>query len=273
MNPLEPRYQDALRAFKVINGQDGKCLAYLEAYAGTEEATPVAAAQGSAAPASASASDGPQFSAEEAAAALYQAVLTGRPDAAAAAATALLAQQQEPVAIAGDVLSPALDEVGRRYDIGAYFLPQLMAAAEAAKAAFDVLSVANGQRPDAPAAASTPIVIATVEGDIHDIGKNIVRMLLENYGFAVRDLGRDVAPQAVLDAVRETGAKLVGLSALMTTTVGAMERTIALLRQEAPGVSVMVGGAVLTADYAAQIGADFYVEDAAASVKVAKQLL
>ena len=110
-------------------------------------------------------------------------------------------------------------------------------------------------------------------GDIHDIGKNIVRMLLENYGFAVRDLGRDVAPQAVLDAVRETGARLVGLSALMTTTVGAMERTIALLRREAPGVSVMVGGAVLTADYAAQIGADFYVEDAAASVKVAKQLL
>ncbi|WP_276915513.1 homocysteine S-methyltransferase family protein [Parvibacter caecicola] len=272
LNPLEPRYQDALRAFKVINGQDGKCLAYLEAYVGTEEAAPVAAV-GSAAIGAAErlTDDSPRFSAEEAAV-LYQAVLTGRPDGAAAAATALLAQQ-EPVAIAGDVLSPALDEVGRRYDAGTYFLPQLMAAAEAAKAAFDVLSAANGQSADVPAAASTPIVIATVEGDIHDIGKNIVRMLLENYGFAVRDLGRDVAPQAVLDAVRETGARLVGLSALMTTTVGAMERTIALLRQEAPGVSVMVGGAVLTADYAAQIGADFYVEDAAASVKVAKQLL
>lgn len=272
LNPLEPRYQDALRAFKVINGQDGKCLAYLEAYAGTEEAAPVAAV-GSAAISGAErlTDDSPRFSAEEAAV-LYQAVLTGRPDGAAAAATALLAQQ-EPVAIAGDVLSPALDEVGRRYDAGTYFLPQLMAAAEAAKAAFDVLSAASGQHADVPAAASAPIVIATVEGDIHDIGKNIVRMLLENYGFAVRDLGRDVAPQAVLDAVRETGARLVGLSALMTTTVGAMERTIALLRQEAPGVSVMVGGAVLTADYAAQIGADFYVEDAAASVKVAKQLL
>ncbi len=272
LNPLEPRYQDALRAFKVINSQDGKCLAYLEAYVGTEEAAPVAAV-GSAAIGAAErlTDDSPRFSAEEASV-LYQAVLTGRPDGAAAAATALLAQQ-EPVAIAGDVLSPALDEVGRRYDAGTYFLPQLMAAAEAAKAAFDVLSAANGQSADVPAAASTPIVIATVEGDIHDIGKNIVRMLLENYGFAVRDLGRDVAPQAVLDAVRETGARLVGLSALMTTTVGAMERTIALLRQEAPGVSVMVGGAVLTADYAAQIGADFYVEDAAASVKVAKQLL
>jgi len=272
LNPLEPRYQDALRAFKVINGQDGKCLAYLEAYAGTEEAAPVAAV-GSAAISGTErlTDDSPRFSAEEAAV-LYQAVLTGRPDGAAAAATALLAQQ-EPVAIAGDVLSPALDEVGRRYDAGTYFLPQLMAAAEAAKAAFDVLSAASGQHADVPAAASAPIVIATVEGDIHDIGKNIVRMLLENYGFAVRDLGRDVAPQAVLDAVRETGARLVGLSALMTTTVGAMERTIALLRQEAPGVSVMVGGAVLTADYAAQIGADFYVEDAAASVKVAKQLL
>lgn len=272
LNPLEPRYQDALRAFKVINGQDGKCLAYLEAYAGTEEAAPVAAV-GSAAISGAErlTDDSPRFSAEEAAV-LYQAVLTGRPDGAAAAATALLAQQ-EPVAIAGDVLSPALDKVGRRYDAGTYFLPQLMAAAEAAKAAFDVLSAANGQRAAVPAGASAPIVIATVEGDIHDIGKNIVRMLLENYGFAVRDLGRDVAPQAVLDAVRETGARLVGLSALMTTTVGAMERTIALLRHEAPGVSLMVGGAVLTADYAAQIGADFYVEDAAASVKVAKQLL
>ena len=111
--------------------------------------------------------------------------------------------------------------------------------------------------------------MATVEGDIHDIGKNIVKMLLENYGFSVIDLGRDVAPEAVLSAVRETGARLVGLSALMTTTVGAMERTISLVHEACPEVRLMVGGAVVTAEFAASIGADFYAKDAAESARIA----
>lgn len=269
LNPLEARYQDAVRSFKVINGQDAVCAQYVEAYAGTQEAAPVMRAAAPDVVAAPGQHDGFVVDSPDGSA-LYRAVLTGRAAAAAEAATAAL-QQQDPIAIASTVLSPALDEVGRRYDNGEYFLPQLMAAAEAAKAAFDVLAEANGPAPVASQGA--PIVIATVEGDIHDIGKNIVKMLLENYGFPVCDLGRDVAPRAIVDAVRETGARLVGLSALMTTTVGAMERTISLLRHETPGVSVMVGGAVLTADYAESIGADYYVEDAAASVKVAQRLL
>ena len=111
--------------------------------------------------------------------------------------------------------------------------------------------------------------MATVQGDIHDIGKNIVKMLLENYGFTVIDLGRDVAPEAIVAAARDTGARLIGLSALMTTTVGAMERTIALVHEQLPGGAVMVGGAVITQEFAEQIGADFYAEDAAASTRVA----
>nr|WP_263972089.1 cobalamin-dependent protein [Adlercreutzia equolifaciens] len=112
-------------------------------------------------------------------------------------------------------------------------------------------------------------MVATVQGDIHDIGKNIVKMLLENYGFTVIDLGRDVAPEAIVAAARDTGARLIGLSALMTTTVGAMERTIALVHEQLPGVAVMVGGAVITQEFAGQIGADFYAKDAAASTRVA----
>ena len=117
------------------------------------------------------------------------------------------------------------------------------------------------------------VVLATVQGDVHDIGKNIVKVLLLNYGFAVTDLGKDVPPARVLEAVRETGARLVGLSALMTTTVPAMRETIALLKKEAPGVTVVVGGAVLTQAYADQIGADHYAPDAMATVRVAQQVL
>lgn len=120
-----------------------------------------------------------------------------------------------------------------------------------------------------PADADRAIIVATVQGDIHDIGKNIVKMLLENYGFTVIDLGRDVAPEAIVAAARDTGARLIGLSALMTTTVGAMERTIALVHEQLPGVAVMVGGAVITQEFADQIGADFYAKDAAASTRVA----
>ena len=143
-------------------------------------------------------------------------------------------------------------------------------SAEAAKAAFEAVQDCLGT--DGAQKRDLSIVLATVKGDVHDIGKNIVKVLLENYGFQVTDLGKDVPPEAVLQAAKETGARLVGLSALMTTTVPAMRDTIELLRRELPGCKVMVGGAVLTQEYADQIGADFYGPDAMASVRYALSL-
>ena len=150
------------------------------------------------------------------------------------------------------------------------FLPQLLMAAEAAGAAFDVVRAA--MPPQAADAVKGPIVMATVKGDIHDIGKNICRALLENYGFKVIDLGRDVPPEVVVATAKREKARLVGLSALMTTTVGAMEQTIKMVHDEAPGCLVTVGGAVLTADYAARIGADHYAKDAMGLVRYAEKL-
>lgn len=167
-------------------------------------------------------------------------------------------------------LIPALDEVGVRFESGSIFLPQLLASAEAAKAGFDIIRSASS---GCAIAGKGRIALATVKGDIHDIGKNIVKMLLENYGYEVFDLGRDVDPQAVLDCVRANGIELVGLSALMTTTVKGMEETIELLRREAPGVRVFVGGAVLTEEYAQMVGADFYAKDAAESARIAAEVL
>ena len=170
-----------------------------------------------------------------------------------------------------NALIPALDAVGKGFESGKIFLPQLLMSAEAAKAAFGVLKT---QMSSGTGGAKGPkVLLATVKGDIHDIGKNIVKVLLENYRYDVVDLGRDVAPEAVVDAVCREGIRLVGLSALMTTTVGSMEETIRLLRRAAPECRVMVGGAVLTRDYADQIGADRYVPDAMASVRYAGEVL
>lgn len=203
--------------------------------------------------------------------------------------TAQLLETHDGLAIINDIFVPVLDVVGLKYDDGTFFLSQLMASAEAVKAGFDVIRArqdaadavsggsatgAHGERGGASSSLSDDgraIVVATVEGDIHDIGKNIVKMLLENYGFPVIDLGRDVTPQAIVDAARASGARLIGLSALMTTTVGAMERTIQLVRQQLPQAAVMVGGAVITQEFADQIGADFYAKDAAESTRIATQ--
>ena len=184
------------------------------------------------------------------------------------AVRALLADR-EPLEVIDGALIPALDEVGARFERGELFLPQLMASAEAVKAGFDTVRAAS---PAAAAADKGDIVLATVKGDIHDIGKNIVRMLLENYGYTVVDLGRDVDPAAVAEAVRRHEAPLVGLSALMTTTLGSMEKTITLLHEEGLSCRVMVGGAVLTPDYARKMGADFYSGDAKESVDIAKRI-
>ena len=166
-------------------------------------------------------------------------------------------------------LIPALDEVGRGFEAGTLFLPQLLMSADAARAAFTVIKESlSGQ----PQAVKGTMVLATVKGDIHDIGKNIVRVLLENYGYRVIDLGKDVAPEAVVEAVQSHGVRLVGLSALMTTTVASMEETIRQLREACPGVKVVLGGAVLTRSYAEQIGADRYAREAMDTVRYADEV-
>ena len=191
----------------------------------------------------------------------------------AAAATRALLEQKDPMEIVDQVLIPALDQVGADFEAGRVFLPQLIQSAGAAQAAFEVIRAQMPARPEGEQGDKGPIVLATVKGDIHDIGKNIVKVLLENYGYTVIDLGKDVDPEAVVTAARERGAPLVGLSALMTTTLPSMEETIARLRAAGLPCKVVVGGAVLTAEYAQKIGADFYARDAKQSVDVARQVI
>ena len=181
-------------------------------------------------------------------------------------------ETEKPLELIEKQLMPALDKVGKGFEKGTLFLPQLMMSADAAKEAFAVIQERMAATGGAPEKRGK-VVLATVKGDIHDIGKNIVKVLLDNYAFEVIDLGKDAAPEAILAAVRESGAMLVGLSALMTTTVRAMEETIELLHREAPGIKVMVGGAVLNPEYAQRIGADYYGKDAMAAVTCALQAL
>ena len=296
LNPLNARYRDTVATFRILNGQDAGCRAFLEAYANTADpyevaanpaaSSAVASREGGASPAPTKGIPssypipvtGAFADAVETVAHLAECVLEGR-SAPVAVATERLLETHDGLAVINDVFVPILDVVGQKYDEGTFFLPQLMASAEAVKAGFDLIrdraraasANATPTEGDAhvPGEAARAIIVATVQGDIHDIGKNIVKMLLENYGFTVIDLGRDVAPEAIVAAARDTGARLIGLSALMTTTVGAMERTIALVHEQLPGVAVMVGGAVITQEFADQIGADFYAKDAAASTRVA----
>lgn len=200
---------------------------------------------------------------------LRQLIIKGLRESVPDAVRALL-PLKKPMEIIDGELIPALDTVGKGFEDGSIFLPQLLMSAEAAKAAFEVL---RAHMPSGEAGEKGPkVLLATVRGDIHDIGKNIVKVLLENYRYDVVDLGRDVPPEAVVETVLRENIRLAGLSALMTTTVKSMEETIRLLRQAAPECRVMVGGAVLTEDYASQIGADRYVPDAMASVRYAAEV-
>ncbi|MBQ5674361.1 MAG: homocysteine S-methyltransferase family protein, partial [Lachnospiraceae bacterium] len=183
-----------------------------------------------------------------------------------------LVKKDEPLTIINTQMVPALDSVGKGFEEGEIFLPQLLMSAEAAKIAFAVLKE-NMADADESNEKKEKIVLATVEGDIHDIGKNIVKVLLENYGFLVIDLGKNVTPEAIAEAVVKEDVSLVGLSALMTTTVSSMEETIKVLRNVKPGCKIMVGGAVLNQEYADMIGADFYGKDAMQAVYYAQKLL
>ena len=257
MNPYSAEMMRAYYAWCALAGLDPDCARYIE-YASLAPVPTAAAAPA----ATAAASEAPPASA------LQEAIRRGRREQAAALTDALLSSAA-PLSIIEEEIIPALDAVGRGFETKTVYLPQLLMSAEAAQAAFgrirEVLS-------DHAEGTKMRVVLATVHGDIHDIGKNIVRLLLENYGFAVTDLGRDVPPERVLAAARDTGAPLVGLSALMTTTVPAMEETIRLLHREAPGVRVVVGGAVLTQEYADLIGADHYARDAMETVRYAERL-
>ena len=166
---------------------------------------------------------------------------------------------------------PALDIVGKGFEEKTVYLPQLLMSAEAAKSAFAVFKERLGESRESGANKGR-IAIATVKGDIHDIGKNIIKLILENYGYSVLDLGKDVDPEVIVDAVVKEHITLVGLSALMTTTVPAMEETIKVLREQAPWCRVVVGGAVLTQSYADLIGADKYARDAMEAVRYAESI-
>jgi 5-methyltetrahydrofolate--homocysteine methyltransferase len=172
-----------------------------------------------------------------------------------------------PLEIVNNHIIPALDKVGYNYEKGISFLPQLLMSAETANVAFEVV---KEKIPSSDASGKGGFVIATVKGDIHDIGKNIVKVILQNYGYSVHDLGKDVSPELILDTVKKTGIKLVGLSALMTTTVPSMEKTIKLLKDYDSNIKVVVGGAVLTEEYAKMINADKYAKDAMDAVRYAQ---
>jgi 5-methyltetrahydrofolate--homocysteine methyltransferase len=254
---LNPDSDDMMRVYHAhlaLYGYDENCADYIS-YASALPVGPVTAVA-TAAPARSAGGDHTPLGA---------AIVTGRADAAARETREALATQA-PLALVENEILPALDAVGRGFENKTVYLPQLLMSAEAARAAFDVIKSAF------PAGAGNrmTVVLATVKGDIHDIGKNIVRLLLENYGFRVIDLGRDVAPDTISDAVKKENAPMVGLSALMTTTVSAMEETILLLRKEAPLCRIAVGGAVLTEDYANKIGADKYCRDAMSTVRYAE---
>ena len=268
MNPGSERFMDAVRAYRVINAEDEGSVDYIARYAEWTDPYKIAAdpalalAPGTAAAPAATAD--PQANEDP----IARLVISGRKGEIAATTKELL-ETIPAMELINDHFIPALDEVGVLFDQGKFFLPQLMASAEAARVGFDTIKAAM---PAGEIADKGKICVATVKGDIHDIGKNIVKMLLDNYGYTVFDLGRDVDPQAVLDAVRERDVKLVGLSALMTTTVTSMEETIRLLHAEVPDVKIIVGGAVLTPEYAKQIGADYYAKDAAESARIAEEV-
>ena len=245
INPNADAMMRSYRAFLALTGQDAQCAGYIAAYGSQPAAAPQAAAD-SAMP-------------------LGEAIERGLRERASEAAKAAL-QTVPPLELVNTELIPALDRVGKGFEAGTVFLPQLLMSAEAAKAAFDV--VKDAMR-GAPQETRGRIILATVKGDIHDIGKNIVKVLLENYGYQVLDLGKDVAPEVIVDTAVRENVPLVGLSALMTTTVVSMEQTIRLLREKKPDAKVVVGGAVLTQEYADSIGADCYARDAMATVHYA----
>ena len=273
VNPNDPAMRSAWLSWRALAGLDPGFARYIEAHPPLPRSAPASPAPSGALrpsppPGGAAA---PSAGGDAPGAALSAAVRRGLGAEAARLAREALAAGTPPMELVDGALVPALDETGRGFEAGTVFLPQLLAAAEAAGAAFGEVKRAIAES-GAPRERAGRIALATVKGDVHDIGKNIVKVLLENYGYEVIDLGKDVPPETVVETAKKEKLRLVGLSALMTTTVGAMEETIRLLRAECPGCKVMVGGAVLTAEHAARIGADYYSKDAMGAVRSAAEV-
>lgn len=249
MNPYSERMMEAYYSFNVVKGLDDNCMDFIN-FASQQEVQPTAK--------------------QESSLTLKEAIEKGLKEKASEITTAMLGNSA-PLDIVNAHVIPALDNVGKRFEEKKLFLPQLLMSAEAAKASFEVIKATMSA--DGSSVKKGSIVIATVHGDIHDIGKNIVKLLLENYGYNVIDLGKNVPPETVLKAVTDNHAPLVGLSALMTTTVPAMEETVKLIKENAPWCKTVVGGAVLTQDYADKIGADKYAADAMETVRYAESVI
>ena len=249
INPCSKEIMDAVNAFKVLNNQDKGGSDFIAKYGGSTQA-----------PQSSTPSDNASLD-------LKDVIIKGLKEQAAPLVEEML-KTKDAMEIINGYFIPALDEVGRAYETGKIFLPQLMLSAETVQNGFAVISRANTESD----VKREKVVVATVEGDIHDIGKNIVKMLLSNYGYEVIDLGKDVPVEEVVEAVKKYNPSIVGLSALMTTTVKNMQRTIDALKENNLNCKTMVGGAVLNEDYAQMVGADYYAKDANTSVKVAEKV-
>ncbi len=277
MNPADEGMMGTVRTFEMLSNRDENATAFIDKYKNWQEpsASAPANAKAQAAPAAGNAPSGAAPNASAANAAEKGTLLYALERGLASETKQIVAEmlkENDPMDIVNDQLVPALDAIGKEFETGEIFLPQMMQAAEAAQAGFGVVKEsleASGREK----VSKGKVVIATVKGDIHDIGKNIVRTIMENFGYDMIDLGKDVPPEAVVEAVKKDDIKLVGLSALMTTTLKSMETTIEAIKKESPDCKVMVGGAVLTESYAKKIGADFYSKDAMQSVEAARKVL
>ena len=266
INPNEEEMMSAIFAFNVLKNVDENAVRYIERYGeAVMEPGRLVKKGGGAAPDSGQAKDTAEGDGD-----IFYCIEKGIKAGTVAAVEELLESHDE-MELVNDFLIPALDNVGKGFEKGTIFLPQMLQAATAAQAGFDVIKMRLAES-DKESVSLGEVVIATVKGDIHDIGKNIVKVIMENYGYRMIDLGRDVPAEKIVETVVERDIKLVGLSALMTTTLKSMEDTITAIRAAAPDCRVMVGGAVLTADYAERIGADFYCKDAMKSVEAAQEV-
>ena len=250
MNPQSERMMEAYHAYCALSGADKGCKEFVARYADAPKTKTAAVVS--------------EYS-------LYDAIVKGLTDRSGSAAKKLLGENKTPLEIINGFIIPALNTVGEGFGKKTLFLPQLLMAADAAKAAFDELKKQMQKGRQTDEVQGDTIVLAVVKGDIHDIGKNIVKVLWENYGYHVVDLGKDVSPETVVEAVEKHQARLVGLTALMTTTVAAMEDTINALRRKTD-TNILVGGAVMTQEYAGSIGADGYAPDAVAAVNYANRI-
>ncbi|MCR5214390.1 MAG: homocysteine S-methyltransferase family protein [Eubacterium sp.] len=269
MNPNNEQMMAAYRSFLALSDMDPQCMGFIEAYANATLSTISTSGQGTNdLKASGQTLDKDRAGDSSKGSGLGNAIERGMMGLAENAMKEAIVNR-DPLEVINDELIPALDKVGKGFEKGTIFLPQLLMSADAAKAAFEVVKASMAGK---PRQMKGKVIMATVKGDIHDIGKNIVKVMLENYGYDVIDLGKDVAPEVIVDKAIEDDVKLIGLSALMTTTVVSMEETIKLLREKKPDTKVVVGGAVMTQEYADAIGADCYAKDAMATVRYADEV-